>query len=447
MSPSTYTPLELVLEILHFVAAAPQQDQARRAMSACALVSRTWRELVQPLQWRNISIHFLSDDGNDQFDEDDDPEFLQYIRSQKAIYTREVTKAEIVSFFQEHSDVARHVRSLTLAPLDPLDMREVLGRMQSQELFDIVRRLPHLQDLHLSRIWLDTRNSTPTFPPLRLLSVDHDCDAPRLPPTKALAVLDALSDVQQVILKRSLVDCPDTLNNWPISCKPKSIVIQDKALQSFLSRLVVSRAVKANQLQMLHLGPIQPLSWILLKPILEQTSSTLKRLSLSFDPEYTSYAPIPATDPAGGLVSSLLSTCSQLQYLKLQFTEPDGFNFSAWQDVYLLLQGLDRHGTSPLRVLRLEVVTDEGQKPIYDITAGYILGRDIEDLLLRLPHLESVQLTFEKGYRHKGVGPKAQAQINSFWDRLSARGLLHYVESEYDYPAVFQAQFNETARW
>ena len=115
--------------------------------------------------------------------------------------------------------------------------------------------------------------------------------------------------------------------------------------------------------------------------------------------------------------------------------------------MYLLLQGLDRHGTSPLRVLRLEVVTDEGQKPIYDITAGYILGRDIEDLLLRLPHLESVQLAFEKGYRHKGVGPKAQAQINSFWDRLSARGLLHYVESEYDHPAVFQAQFNETARW
>lgn len=300
--PSFHVPTEIVLYILRFVAATNQLGRhsvkpvdARRTMSSCALVSRTWRALAQPLQWRDLSLHFLSDGGDEvSDDEDDDLCFREWIRATKTTYTCTVTKADVVDFLKGHGHLAHHVRSLTLAPIDIVDKYEVLGSMRPQELLDIMREMPRLRDLHLSRIWLDLDPPPsidrygrgydgPGFPALEQLSVDLDTDAACLSPRNMLAVLNVFTDVKQVVLQRSLADAPDSTDRWPIRCRTESLVVQDTALSVVLRSLSSSPAVVASRLQMLHLGRITPSSWPDLQTIMVQASPTLKRLSLCVD--------------------------------------------------------------------------------------------------------------------------------------------------------------------
>lgn len=144
-----------------------------------------------------------------------------------------------------------------------------------------------------------------------------------------------------------------------------------------------------------------------------------------------------------------LAMCSRLEHLQLQFcAETDRRYVDGWSLVYYVLQQLHRQVSPPLRVIRFEVVTGERKRAISATLDQCVHRTRIEDMLLHLQHLESVQFAYQEGfYSDNGMSVGDQARVGICWERLSAKGVLHYRECESDSPAVFKGQYQEIAHW
>ncbi len=137
-----------------------------------------------------------------------------------------------------------------------------------------------------------------------------------------------------------------------------------------------------------------------------------------------------------------LAVCSRLEHLQLQFcAEMDPRYVDGWSVVYYILQQLHRQMSPSLRVVRFEVVTGERRRAISAALDRCVHRTRIEDMLLHLQRLESVQFAYQEGfYSDNGMDVRDQACVDICWPRLFAKGVLHYRECEFDTPAVFKAQ-------
>ncbi|KAJ3533649.1 hypothetical protein NM688_g7251 [Phlebia brevispora] len=115
-------PQELLLEIFEYVAAPytagridPRSLTARWTVPFCTLVSRKWRPLVQSIQWREFSFHFLSDGGGRNVYDDTDA-LLFYEREREGIthYKQRVTKAGIATILRTNQHVAHEAHCADL---------------------------------------------------------------------------------------------------------------------------------------------------------------------------------------------------------------------------------------------------------------------------------------------------------------------------------------------
>lgn len=289
-------PPEILTDILKYgmaswlgsIGGAPE---SREDQSSYALVSRKWKELAQPIQWRDLSVHFVPNEEHNRaaYDRElgDALAFLSGISLGVQI-ERRVSITDTINFFQAHPHLAQYVRRLRLSPIHAVNGVEVEARISPQHLASILAQLPNIKVLNLAEIAIDVRLRSEVrhivVPKLDLLWLDHGIDT-NFHPRTMLGALSLFSDVKQCVIDVLAYDRTHIIPQHVdlVQCRIESLHLRHRGALSYMLTNCWNPMITPGILHTLELGVIAPLDTKLSGEAVTQFAPSLKRLLLSVD--------------------------------------------------------------------------------------------------------------------------------------------------------------------